>query len=501
MELDKLSRKEVKKAVQREQLKRELESDFGKFLQYGFWRMNKKPFIYNHHHTKMINKISEVHTGDIINLIMNIPPRYSKTVLVIYFVAWTYAKNRRCNYIHLSYSDDLVKLNSDTIKDIIKSEWFQDLWPIQISKNTDSKGEWKIEDGGTFYAVATGGQITGRGAGLPDESDETKAYSWLDAYADYMGEIDNMQLGDDEFNGAILIDDPIKPIDATSEVILKKVNDRLNNTILSRKNSPKKTPVIIIMQRLHENDMTGFCMDGNTPEHWEQLKLSAIQIADDGTESALWEHKHSLEQLKEMKKTDPLVFSGQYEQNPSPLEGDLFKRDSWNIIEAIPKHFKCVRGYDLASSKKKYSAYTASVKMAKFDQGYIIFEAKQDRLSPAEVEAEIKLNASLDGYSTFISLPLDPAQAGRFQADYLIKALSGYMIEATPETGSKEDRARALSSQQTVGNVYLLKGDWNKEFIDQCTNFPNGKYKDMVDASSRAFHVLEAGGVSILDVL
>ena len=161
------------------------------------------------------------------------PPRYGKTELVIkIFVSWCLAKVNYSKFIHLSYSDTLALDNSAQTKEYIQSDAFQRLWCMELKKDAQSKKKWFNDNGGGMYATASGGAITGFGAGVD---------------------------GVDGFSGAILIDDPLKPDDAFSEVERNKVNNRYNNTIRSRTNTDN-TPIIIIMQRLHEDDLSGFLL-------------------------------------------------------------------------------------------------------------------------------------------------------------------------------------------------------------------------------------------------
>jgi predicted phage terminase large subunit-like protein len=452
-------------AIKMEIRKRKLERSFREFFVYYFQsKFGKFPAI-KYHTNKIIELFQKIVEGEIKNAVINIPPRYGKTEIFKAFVLWSIARYSRSKFIHLSGSDMLALDNSDEIRQDLKSIWFLKFWDIPTKKSADAKQKWYTQDGGGMYATSTGGQITGFGAG---------------------------ESGAECFAGAIIIDDPQKAQEAHQENYRKSTNKRLNTTILSRRNEPTKTPIILIMQRLHEDDMTGYVLNGGTEEDFYHLCLPAIMVDEDtGEESALWSEKHTLDHLFSMRAADSMSFAGQYMQEPAPDDGELFKRENWRIVNAYPKG-ATVRGYDLAASTGKGSAYTASVKIVKHGSDFYIVDVQNDRLKPHEVEANMLLNAKLDGKKVKIDFPQDPGQAGKFQKEYMISKLLGYIAESTPETGSKESRAKGLSSQQAIGNVYIVKGAWNKEFIDQCATFPNGKYKDMVDAASRAFHsVLE----------
>lgn len=302
------------------QVTRELcEKDFAFFCAYFFHVRKRTKFIFNIHHKIVAGDMAAVQAGEIQNLIENIPPRYSKTEMcVVLFVAWCYAKNPLCEFIHLSYSDQLVMDNSDAIKSVIKSKEYQQLWPhVQITAHRDSKKAWSTVQGGTFYATASGGAVTGFGAGRMDEY--------------------NPETGEFKFSGCILIDDPLKPDDARHEPIREGVNRRWDETIKSRRNSPR-TPTVVIMQRIHQKDFTNMLL-GDTELTWFHRKLEALIDEGLDTERALWPAKHSVEALKAMrdKKNDrgqsnPIAgetFAGQYQQDPKPAGGGMVREEWW----------------------------------------------------------------------------------------------------------------------------------------------------------------------------
>jgi hypothetical protein len=225
-----------------------LELNILNFHRY-FFKLNEGiKFIVNQHHTLISQTLMRVIRGEISRLIINIPPRYSKTELaVIAFMAYCFAINKYCRFLHVSYSDDLASLNSSRVKDIVLSDEFQALWPMNIRSDSKSKKRWNIIKGGGVYATSAEGQITGFGAGRATEG----------------------------FQGALIIDDPIKPEDIHSDTIRQKRNEWINGTITSRLDN-RNTPIILIMQRLHEEDTTGFLLNGGTGEMWHHLCLPVL---------------------------------------------------------------------------------------------------------------------------------------------------------------------------------------------------------------------------------
>lgn len=298
-------------------LRERCEEDFTFYVRYMFKARKGSKFIFNDHHQVICDHLMQIYRGEIQNLIVNVPPRYSKTELIIVmFGSWCLMKNPRCEFMHLSYADQLASDNSDAIRSVVLSAEFQQLWPhITIKAHKNSKHAWSTEQGGVFFARAAGGQVTGFGAGRMDEYDD----------------------GEFSFSGCLLIDDPLKPDDARHDPMREATNRRWDETIKSRRNSPK-TPTIVVMQRIHEKDFTAMLL-ADTELEWVHLCMPAL--IDEGLEAerALWPAKHTVDQLKAMrdKKNDrgevhpvaKAMFNSQMQQRPASLEGNLLKASWW----------------------------------------------------------------------------------------------------------------------------------------------------------------------------
>lgn len=298
---------------------------------YFFKKLYNRKFVVNSHHKQICDLLDRIIKGEVIKAMINIAPRYSKTELAVKnLVSHCLALNPASKFIHLSYSDDLALDNSEGIKSIVEHESYQELYPeVQIKKDSRSKKKWYTTAGGGVYATSAAGQVTGFGAGAVDEEDEKEQANFENELDSFLNEI-GINSG---FGGALIIDDPIKPEDADSETKRERINNRYNSTIKNRVNS-RKTPIIIIMQRLHENDLCGFLL-ANEPGEWEVLSLPCIYEDDNGEEKALWEFKHTLEELKALEEKDPISFGRQYLQNPKPIGGFLYKQ-RWKTYKEVP---------------------------------------------------------------------------------------------------------------------------------------------------------------------
>lgn len=435
----------------------EAQEDLYFFSRYMFKERRKYKWLHNWHHRVVCDALMKVFRGESKRLIINIPPRYSKTELaVINFMAWCFGKVPDSEFIHVSYSATLAANNAFQTRNLVQEVAYKRVFPdFKLRDDSKAKDDWRTAEGGVCYSQGTGGTITGFGAGKFRDS----------------------------FGGAIIIDDPHKASEARSDTVRKGVIEWFQNTLESRTNSPD-TPIIVIMQRLHEEDLAGWLLDGGNGEEWEHLELSAIQ--PDG--SALWPEKHSIEVLNRMELAAPYVFSGQYRQRPSPPAGGFFKPDNIEIVDALPADITHqARAWDLASSENE-GDFTAGVREAKGRDGYIyIVDVQHAQLGPDGVEKRIKQTAQMDGKAVAIRLPQDPGQAGKSQAKNFITMLSGFNVKAETVSGDKITRAQPFAAQVNVGNVKMLRGEWNKPFIEELRNFPNGKHDDQVDAASDAF--------------
>ncbi len=234
-------------------LKHMMERDGIQFMRYFFRLREGRRLILNWHHHVIQYVLQAVLDCRLSRLIINIAPGYTKTAMaVLNFIARGLALNPQSKYIHSSYSADLAQENSAKIKETILSTEYRQLWPMDVRIDTKGKRRWYTEQGGGMMAAAAGGQITGFHAGYIAPG----------------------------FTGALIIDDPLKPGDAYSQVKRVTTNDRVNNTMRSRL-AVDSVPVIVIAQRIHSQDMTGFLLTGGSGDMWHHLAMPAILTPED----------------------------------------------------------------------------------------------------------------------------------------------------------------------------------------------------------------------------
>lgn len=281
-------------------------TDLLTFTKTMFRARKGQEFVENWHHAAICTALERVVIGQTKRLIINIPPRYSKTeIAVINFMAWCIGNFPDSEFIHASYSSRLAANNSYQCRAVVQSERYAEIFPdVALMNDSKARDEWRTTDSGCVYATGAEGTITGYGAGK---------------LRDYFG-------------GAIIIDDPHKAGEASSDTMRQNVLDWFQTTIESRCNSPD-TPIIVIMQRLHEEDLTGWLLNGGNGEKWEHLCIPVLDV----DENPLWPFKHDREALARMESANRYVFTGQYMQRPSPIGGGLIKGEWFGRYRVLPK--------------------------------------------------------------------------------------------------------------------------------------------------------------------
>jgi predicted phage terminase large subunit-like protein len=297
--------------------------------------------------------------------------------------------------------------------------------------------------------------------------------------------------------GWIFIDDPIKKREeAESEVYREKVWDWYTDDLYTRLEPGSK--VVMTLTRWHYDDLAARAL-ASEPDKWRVLKLPALAVENDplgrALGAALWParfNEAALGRIREiqMKSDGAYAFEALYQQNPSPREGAFFKVNKFgDPVKALPADLLFCRAWDLAASRN--GKRTAGVKIGKDEKGmYYVADVRKGQWLPDERNEEIQATARVDGAPCRIRLPQDPGQAGVDQAQNLVRMLGGYSVKAERVSGSKEMRADPFAAQVNAGNVRLLEGLWNKEFIEELRRFPLGAFSDQVDAAADAFNEL-----------
>lgn len=457
-----------------------LEEDFTLFARFFFKVLKGTKFVFSDHHHIICDALMDVFYGRTTHLIINMPPRYSKTELAVkLFSAWCYVKNPKCEFIHLSYADILALDNSESIKSVLKSEEFHQLWPhVTIKANKDSKKAWGTEQGGVFYATAAGGPITGFGAGKLDDFE-----------------------GDNGFGGAIIIDDPLKPDDAYSDPKRNGVNRRWDETIKSRFNSTK-TPCIVIMQRLHEEDFCGTLLK-DEEYNFRHLVLPAIVDEGSPTEHALWPQKHSLDALKAMQKKNTYMFSGQMQQRPSPLGGGILKGSWFGRYTVVPPLKYRAVFIDTAQKAKQHNDYQVAELWGIGEDGYLyLLDVMRDKFEAYELEVKVpdfwnKHRADKNGRLRYMAVE-DKSSGTELIQKIRRKIKPVIPVREIPRGPAANKLTRVMDVQGYIESGYVKipqDAPWVHDFVTECEAFTaddthahDDQIDPMCDAISQMLH-------------
>lgn len=442
--------------------------DLYTFVRWAFLQQRGRKWMRNWHHKTVCDALMRVYEGKTRRLIINIPPRYSKTeIAVVAAIAWLLGKAPDSEFIHTSYSARLAANNSFRAREIVRSDWYREIFPgTALQQGSEAKDDWRTTAGGVVYATGAYGTITGYGAGKMRE--------------------------DGAFGGAIIIDDPHKADEATSDVMRQNVIDWFQGTLESRTNDPERTPIILIMQRLHENDLSGWLLAGNNGEAWEHLCIPAI----DEDDTPLWPQKHTLEKLRAMEQASPYVFAGQYMQRPAPIGGGIFKTNWWRYYrpEALPPAKRLVHSWDTAFKTKASNDYSVRTIWAECERGYYLLDVWKQKVEFPELKRMVTSYAPEHAPHAIL---VEDKASGQSLIQELGRDTALPIVPIKVDT-DKVARAFAVTPLIESGRVFLPEGaPWLADYIASLGTFPNGAHDDDVDSTTQALAYLSRGGGNV----
>lgn len=407
------------------------------------------------HHDRIAEALEAVAQGQVRRLMIFLPPRHGKSELVsIRFPAWFLGRFPDRRIIHASYSALLSNRFSRAARNLLTSREYQGIFPgILPASDSRAVDEWDIAGRrGGLTSAGVGGSITGKGAHVA------------------------------------IIDDPVKGAqEAYSETVREGVKEWYQRDLRTR--LEENGSIVICQTRWHEDDLSGWLLSvaAGGGESWEVLSLPAI----DETGAALWPQKYPLPELESIRAAvGETAWSALYQQRPTPPGGAFFKTANLQIIDAAPAGLRRVRAWDSAATAAG-GDYTAGVLLGADPEGrFFVLDVIRGQWGTDERDAVVKQTAALDGRSVSIRGPQDPGGAGKSEALRFSRLLAGYTVRTERVTGEKTTRAAGFASQVNAGNVSLVKGDWNRAYLEELRAFPVGAHDDQVDASADAFNEL-----------
>jgi predicted phage terminase large subunit-like protein len=362
-----------------------------------------------------------------------------------------------------SYSSDLSIYLASQRQRLVKSDKFKRLFP-DITLSTDGKEMMATDKGGYIVATSTGGSITGFHAHI------------------------------------IVIDDPINPKQAVSKVMVQTANDWFDHTLSTRKVDKAITPMVLIMQRLNQDDPTGHILTQYDPSTLRHICLPATvqdnvrprQLKHMYIDGLLDPRRMSRTVLKEQElRLGTYGYAGQFDQRPVPAGGATFKTEAVKLCDHAPALVKSVRYWDKAISISKGACFTAGVLLGQTsDKQYVVADVVRGQWPAEERERIIKNTAILDGRRVPVAVEQEPGSSGKESAQNTIRNLAGWRVIRDRPTGDKETRAYPFASQLNDGFVSVVDAPWARAYLEELRFFPAGKWKDQVDATSGAFGIL-----------
>lgn len=462
---------------------------FYHFLQYFWPVVVSQSFVANWHIEYLCKELEEVakRVGNRLpkehDLIINVPPGSSKTLTVsIMFPAWCWTQWPWMRFITASYSGALSLESAEYCREVLRSTKFQQVYPdIQIKEDKDTKSNFrivkksigingKIEEsiGGGRYSTSVGGTLTGFHADI------------------------------------LVVDDPLNPKQATSDIELNTANHWMEQTLHTRKTEKSISTEILVMQRLSQNDPSGhklempdvkikhICIPGEITTFREQVKPPELVL--NYKDGLLDPVRLPWTTLKELEAVlGQYGYAGQIGQIPTPPGGGMFHVEEIEVVEHLPPWqniIHTVRYWDKAATKGA-GDYTVGVKMSSLVGGkWIITDMKRGQWGSNERENMIRQTAENDGLGTVVWLEQEAGSGGKESSESTIRNLAGYVVRSERPTGDKTTRADPFSVQVNAHNIMMIKGSWNYDLISELRYFPFGKHDDCVDSASGCFSKL-----------
>lgn len=278
------------------------------------------------HHIIICKQLTRIFNLQSNRLVINVPPGHGKSTMLVYFIAWAWAHYPDCNFLYISYSHDEAAKNTSEVRGIISHPIYRKLFGVEISASSSAKDDFKTNHGGTLKAYGSAGAVTGKNAGFP---------------------------GCERFSGALIIDDAHKPDEVFSDNVRNSVINNYKQTMAPRVRGPR-VPQIFLGQRLHEDDLAAFFKRAGDGHVWEQVVLPGV----DDYGNVLDPEIRTREAYRLMEKYSVYEYCAQYQQNPQPAGGGIFKRDDFVQLDYEPEIIASFITADTAETDKTYNDAT-----------------------------------------------------------------------------------------------------------------------------------------------
>ncbi len=421
-------------------------------------------FIAGSHHKIFADKLERVASGKLKRLIVNMPPRHTKSEFASYlFPAWVMGRDPHTKIIQATHTAELAVGFGRKVKNLLDSEIYRDVFPeMELARDAKASGRWSTNEGGEYYAVGVGGALAGRGANL------------------------------------CIIDDPVSEQDALSPTALDNIYEWYTSG--PRQRLQPGGSIIIVMTRWSIRDLTAKVLQKQAEggaDQWEVVEFPAI-FPD--TDNVLWPEFWGRDELEGVRASIPVSkWNAQYLQNPTAEEGAIIKREWWNIWESDdpPPCDYIIQSYDTAFTKSERADYSAITTWGVFypdeaeEPAIILLDAEKGRWEFPELkDAALRLYGEYDPDMVLIE-----QKASGTPLTHELRKMGIPVSAFTPGRGAdKFSRMNACSPVFESGVVWCPEARWSEEVIEECAAFPNGEHDDLADSMTQAILRFRQGG-------
>ena len=434
-----------------------VKDDFLEFVKH-MW----PEFVEGYHHKIIAEKFNKLATGEIKRLIVNMPPRHTKSEFASnYLPAWMIGKNPKLKIIQTTHTAELAVRFGRKAKNVIDSPEYQEVFKTKLQEDSKAAGRWETEGGGEYFAAGVGGAITGRGADL------------------------------------LIIDDPHKEQDAMSKEGFDKAYEWYTSG--PRQRLQPGGAIVVVMTRWSTKDLTGRLMHGQKEvkgDQWEVIEFPAIMPSG----LPVWPEYWKLDELEKVEATLPIAkWNAQWMQAPTAEEGAIIKRDWWqDWVHDNPPHTEfIIQSYDTAFLKKETADYSAITTWGMFrddenQMHIILLDAEKDRYEFPELRRV--------AHESFLfwrpQMVLIEAKASGIPLTHELSRMGIPVVNYTPSKGNdKHVRVNTVAPFFESGRVWApMHKQYAQEVIEECAAFPNGDHDDYVDSMTQAIMRFRQGG-------
>ena len=419
-------------------------------------------FVEGSHHRHIADKFNKLATGEINRLIINMPPRHTKSEFASYLLpAWMVGRDPKLKIIQATHTAELAIRFGRKAKNLIDSENYRKIFKTALQEDSKAAGRWETSAGGEYFAAGVGGAITGRGADL------------------------------------LIIDDPHSEQDAMSKVSLERAYEWYTSGPRQRLQPGGK--IILVMTRWSTKDLTGALVANQKEaksDQWHVVEFPAIM--DNGP---VWPEYWKLDELEKVKAALPVTkWNAQWMQQPTSEEGAILKREWWQEYDGddIPPIYHVIQSYDTAFLKKETADYSAittwGVWYPSEDSGanLILLDAIKGRYEFPELR-----RVALEQYRYWNpETVIIEAKASGLPLTYELRKMDIPVMNYTPSKGNdKHARVNAVAPLFESGMIWAPKQKFAEEVIEECASFPYGDHDDLVDSTTQAIMRFRQGGL------